>query len=240
MFTKEPGTLEWLQSFQPGAVFADIGANIGLYSIYAGVIARARVFAFEPESQNYAELNRSIFLNAGQSKITAYCMALGDKPVEVSQLLLNSMTTGGSFHDFATPSRDYAPDQRLAQGCVAFSLDYLVASNAIPFPDHVKIDVDGHEHKVLKGMQQILASGRLRTLLLECDGTLPHTHGFIRRLLEQGWVYHPDQVRLSAKGLKPAEMVENEIKIGTYSGNIIFARNGDDLAFAPAMLARVK
>src|SRR5688572_28729201 len=38
LFTKEPGTIDWMESFTPGDVFVDVGANIGLYSVYAGIV----------------------------------------------------------------------------------------------------------------------------------------------------------------------------------------------------------
>ena len=60
--TKEPETIEWIDTFAPGDVLFDIGANIGCYSIYAASRS-VRVMAFEPESQNYALINQNIFLN---------------------------------------------------------------------------------------------------------------------------------------------------------------------------------
>src|SRR5437660_1506562 len=121
LFTKEPGTIDWIESFAPGEVFVDVGANIGIYSLYAGVAAGAEVYAFEPESQNYAELYRNILLNQAHRSITAYCAAIGDQPVQVSSLLLRDFATGYSFHDFGEPSRNYAAETRFRQGSVAFS-----------------------------------------------------------------------------------------------------------------------
>ena len=40
---------------------ADVGANVGMYTVFAAPTRGARVFAFEPEAQNYAMLNRNIF-----------------------------------------------------------------------------------------------------------------------------------------------------------------------------------
>src|SRR5437879_5933266 len=49
LFSKEPETIEWIRSFGPDDVFYDIGANVGIYSIFAGVRCR-KIYAFEPES----------------------------------------------------------------------------------------------------------------------------------------------------------------------------------------------
>jgi FkbM family methyltransferase len=237
LFTKEPGTLDWIDSFTPGDVFCDIGANIGIYSVYAGVVGRAQVYAFEPEAHNYAELCRNILLNSSGSDIVAYCAALTDRQIDFSRLLLSALGTGLSMHDFGEPSRaDGKP--RPAQGCIGFSLDHLVESKAVPQPDHVKIDVDGHEHKIVGGMAQLLARGVPRTLLLECDASLPSTGAMVRDLLGSGWRVNPDQLRLSRAGLRPAGKVMDDLRRGAYNGNVIFARHDRDLEFATRALGR--
>lgn len=238
LFTKEPGTLEWLQSFKPDDVLVDIGANVGMYSLYAAVVAGARVFAFEPESQNYAELMRSILLNAAHHKVTAFCVAIGDKPLDVSRLYLSRFSTGMSFHDFGEASRDYDAQSRFQQGCIGFSLDYLVSEGHVPAPTHIKIDVDGHENKVLAGMRQTLASGKVKTLLLECDPTLPGTKENVDSLLRSGWHLDYRQMYIAAKTVDSAEKARHKLENNKYVGNIIFARDPADLAFVDDILKR--
>jgi len=47
-FSKEPETLNWIDGFEQNSVFYDIGANVGLYSIYAAKKKNAQVYSFEP------------------------------------------------------------------------------------------------------------------------------------------------------------------------------------------------
>ena len=61
LFSKEPITLAWIDTFKDGETLYDIGANVGMYTIYAAVMRKANVYAFEPEALNYAELNKNIF-----------------------------------------------------------------------------------------------------------------------------------------------------------------------------------
>src|SRR5579872_530060 len=68
---KEPNTLKWIDTFRPDDLFLDIGANIGLYSLYAAFSRGVQVIAFEPESLNYSLLNTNLFLNQIDSKIKA-------------------------------------------------------------------------------------------------------------------------------------------------------------------------
>ena len=41
IFSKEPETIEWIKSFENNSIFWDIGANIGLYSLYAAITVPA-------------------------------------------------------------------------------------------------------------------------------------------------------------------------------------------------------
>ena len=47
-FTKEPETIAWMGEFGSGEVMVDVGANVGMYSIWAAKTRGVRVFAFEP------------------------------------------------------------------------------------------------------------------------------------------------------------------------------------------------
>ena len=60
IYSKEPCTLEWIAEFKPDDILVDVGANVGMYSIWAAATRKIKVFAFEPEAQNYALLNRNI------------------------------------------------------------------------------------------------------------------------------------------------------------------------------------
>ena len=51
LFTKEPDTIDWINNFESDEVFFDIGANVGIYSIWATMHRKVRTFAFEPEAE---------------------------------------------------------------------------------------------------------------------------------------------------------------------------------------------
>ena len=60
--SKEPDTLNWIDSFDPDVVFWDVGANIGLYSIYTALKKKnSTVISFEPSVFNLELLARNIF-----------------------------------------------------------------------------------------------------------------------------------------------------------------------------------
>ncbi len=200
LFTKEPDTIEWIRSFQPGEVLVDIGANVGMYTVWAAKTRGVRVYAFEPESQNYALLYKNIVLNDLSQQVIAYCTALSDES-GFSLLHLSTFQIGGSCHSFGAKI-DFKLEHReskVSQGCISTTLDHLVACGVVPMPDHIKIDVDGLEHKVLAGCREVLTDTRLRSILVEINTNLEMHRKIISDLQELGFSYSLAQV---AKALR--------------------------------------
>jgi hypothetical protein len=95
--TKEPETLQWIDSMPQGSVVWDIGANVGLYSCYAAKRRSCRVFAFEPSVFNLEVLARNIFLNGLAERITIVPLPLSDS-LAVNTLNMTSTEWGGDVH----------------------------------------------------------------------------------------------------------------------------------------------
>jgi FkbM family methyltransferase len=166
--TKEPETLAWIdRHLRDGDTLFDVGANIGLYTLYAARRnPRAMVYAFEPESQNYAALCRNIVLNRLANVVP--CNApLSDR--EAFELFhVGQMESGASLHTLggANPFRgaDAVP---LRQGAISTTLDAIVSRYGVPQPMLLKLDVDGTEEQILRGAGRVLADPRLRSVLSE-------------------------------------------------------------------------
>lgn len=196
IYSKEPITLEWIGGFNPDDVLVDVGANVGTYTIWAAATRRVRVFAFEPESQNYALLNRNILINKLQGRVRAYCMGLSDRQ-GLFDLNMSDLRAGGSCHAVGD-ALDFKHEPMKVvyrQGCVAFRLDQLVASQAIPVPTHVKIDVDGIEPQVVVGMGDLLDNPALQSLLIETNLNLEDHRQMVEQLKGHGFKVDQDQVQ---------------------------------------------
>jgi FkbM family methyltransferase len=167
--TKEPETLDWLDRYvQAGDVVFDVGANIGLYSLYAAIARQARVYAFEPEAHNLARLQQHILLNDVAEQVTPYALALADREA-VDLLHLSQVESGAALHAFGRP-RDaaghaFGPAGR--QGVFGTTLDRLTTVWSLPMPHHLKIDVDGLEPQIIAGATWLLQQPTLRTILME-------------------------------------------------------------------------
>lgn len=169
-FSKEPETIEWMDSFEEGEVFWDIGANIGLYSIYAALTRKARVLAFEPGSANYCLLNRNIELNNLSGRVSAYCLALNDA-FALASLHMTTTDFGAALSNFATTTEESRTV--FEQGMIGISIDALIGQLGAAFPNHIKIDVDGIEKRIVAGAAATLADPRLRSLSIELDDRRP-------------------------------------------------------------------
>jgi FkbM family methyltransferase len=215
LFIKEPDTIDWIRSFSPGDVLVDIGANVGMYTIWAAKTRGTRVLAFEPESQNFALLNKNIVANGLGDTATAYCVALSDENA-FSVLHLSDFAQGGSGHSLGV-NLDHNLKPRsspYAQGCVTTTLDHLVQTGVVPAPTHIKIDVDGLEHKVIAGARATLRDQRLKSVLIEINSNLDEHRHIVQELVELGFSYKDEQVRAARRTTGPS----------TGTGNYVFRR----------------
>lgn len=206
--TKEPETLDWIDGFAPSDVLFDIGANIGLYSLYAGKRG-VRVYSFEPEGQNYAGLANNCLSNK-LSNVTPYCMALAERE-HFDLLFVTSTNPGDSQHNLGVANPVFRRECSGTQGIFASTLDRLCFEHGFPIPQHIKIDVDGLEDRILDGGERVLSHPAFRSLLIEIaghDGAEPAAVG-----------------KLAALGLYPRSMHVREYRDGSlWARNQIFTR----------------
>ena len=171
-----------------GDVLFDIGANIGVYSLYAALRhPRSKVIAFEPEYANLHLLKENVVENGLKDRIKVYSLALSHRS-GVSQLHLQDLTPGSALH---TVSKEILSKTHSGQpvvwkeGIYAIPLDRFCEETALQ-PNVIKIDVDGAEGLVLEGAAQTLRSPWLRSLILESD-KLAVRESASRQLLEAGF-----------------------------------------------------
>jgi len=196
---KEPDTIKWIrEKFRHNDVFYDIGANVGVYSLVANYLKNdLNVYAFEPESKTYAELNSNIVLNNASGQVQAFNVAVSDNN-EVGSLRLSSGQPGMSDHQYAG---DKSNNIGHNQGCVSLTIDSLVNDYNLPCPNHIKIDVDGLEFKILNGAKIVLASEQLRSIAVEASKEdLARIELFLRKynfimLMEDGFLNKEYDVR---------------------------------------------
>jgi FkbM family methyltransferase len=181
--TKEPETLAWIDSIPRGSVLWDVGANVGLYSCYAAKARGCRVFAFEPSVFNLELLARNVFINALTDEIAIVSLPLFECMAE-STLKMTSTQWGGALSTFgATFGFDGKDiDEVFEFRTVGLSMDDSVSKLNLPYPDYIKMDVDGIEHLILRGGAAVLA--RVRGISIEINEAFENQARESQQLLE--------------------------------------------------------
>jgi len=168
LYEDEPETIRWLDALPPADNLWDIGANIGIFALYAARARGMRVLAFEPGAASHAALVRNIEINSLGDRIDAFCLAF-DTAERLDYLQMANTEAGHPLHVFGA-ERAARPGVRphFRQSVPAFAIDRFCALFRPPPPHHIKLDVDGIELDILKGGAATIAA-HARSLLVEIE-----------------------------------------------------------------------
>jgi FkbM family methyltransferase len=143
--TKEPETLEWIDHYGGDGAFFDVGANVGLYSLYYAQLYSDQVYAFEPSVFNLGILAKNIHVNSMSNQVNIVPIPLSSKD-QLAALRLGAPDEGGAMSTFgATHGHNGRTlDTHMIYRMPGLKLDTMLASKMIPeMPSLMKIDVDG-------------------------------------------------------------------------------------------------
>jgi FkbM family methyltransferase len=155
------------------SVVLDIGANFGLYSALAASIIKkyGRLFAFEGNPRVFASLQRTLVANDlyfNPNVVAANLLISGENGRGLLHYSAN-LPSGGTMSKVEL----IGGMQRKVEVAMTTIDDFLPADLPV---DLVKIDVEGHEPLVLRGMERTIArSPRIRIIIEFADNMLAHT-----------------------------------------------------------------
>lgn len=134
---------------QPDSTFFDIGANIGYFSLLAArSVSVGKIVAYEPVSYLFEALEKNVALN-NFTVIQPVNAAIGDK--EENRIIYLSAADNTGMSSFQKPE-NYSGKHEMVK---VLSLDSWFAGSGLTKADVIKIDVEGNELAVLKGMKEI-------------------------------------------------------------------------------------
>jgi FkbM family methyltransferase len=207
-WSKEPELIAWIDSMQPGEVLFDIGANIGIYTLYAASRG-IKVVAVEPVLENYTRLVQNIELNKFDNVIPIYG-ACADGQMEAHW-----------FDDITIPNCIVgASGAQLGHGegktrtIPVYEIEYLIYSLNLS-PDYIKIDVDGQEEAVLCGA----VLDDVKSILVEINTDKWAMDDAIEEMRESGFV--PDD---TFNKMQPHSSERRE-REGIKAVNVVFKNN---------------
>ena len=214
---KEPETLAWIDTFEETSVFWDIGANVGLYSIYAAKRHDdIEVYSFEPSVFNLELLCRNISENGLSEKITVVPAALSSD-TGIQNLSFENTQIGGALAAFGVAfGHDGKPiEKSFEYKTIGFSMQDFVNIFSLKPPNYLKIDVDGIEHLIIRGGIDILRQENVKSVLVEVNEDFSEQRDYVLRTMNECNFPTVDEMR--EKHIVVAERFRN-----TY--NVIFSR----------------
>jgi len=203
LLTKEPETIAWIDSFT-GGQFVDVGANIGIYSLYcADKHPDMVMLAFEPFPKNYERLVENYQLN-GFENIIAANVAIGAYS-GVLNLNCVSNKVGSSGHQL---------NDKKGIMCACVTLDNFKRLSNIPM-NYIKIDTDGNEYDIIRNAHTVLADPETRSVLIEVND---HKKEILEIFQSHGF-----RTKNRFNKMKPHSRTRRK-KEGIKAENIIFTR----------------
>ncbi|MBF0363047.1 MAG: FkbM family methyltransferase [Oligoflexia bacterium] len=171
LFTKEPETTEWIKTFfQNSENFLDIGANIGIYSLYAAFLySDMTVIGVEPFQPNFSRFVENINLNR-INNIFPLQLAFSreDSIKEFFSSDLRIGASGGQF-DSNVDESGVKFEVKNIQRTISIKGDSFFKAFPLITPNHIKIDVDGNEESIIEGMTELLESKKIKSILIELN-----------------------------------------------------------------------
>lgn len=166
---KEAPLLEAIAPHLRGKVVYDIGANIGITTLFFAkhVGEEGLVVAFEPVPPTAQRLQENVHINRLQN-VRIYPVALGDEAGQ-AEICYAEDASG-----IATLRKDMAQGYQREYRMQTFTvevvpLDSLVEREHLPAPDFIKLDVEGFEYQVLQGAHRLIERAR-PALFMELHG----------------------------------------------------------------------
>jgi FkbM family methyltransferase len=173
-YTKEPETIAWIDSVQGGddLVFIDVGANLGLYSLYAASTGRFKeIHAVECVPHTLNLLQENISLNEDRQNIFVHPVALFDEICKVEIQMtdlrpgagLNRVRPRGYMHGPSSSAFDIIEVDAITGDLL---IDEIAESKFF-----VKVDTDGSELEVLLGFEKAIERRNILSILVETSST---------------------------------------------------------------------
>ncbi len=167
-----------MRTLKPGSTFVDVGANVGLHSLFAASIVgpQGRVHAFEPVPRLFETLRLNMDINGLNAIVKAHPVAVSERTgtAEFAHFVSHAAMSG-----FAVPEERLAYFNGTASTNGSSSVNSMTVDTVALDEflhdakiDVMKMDVEGFETLVLRGARRIVHDNANIVLILEWDAQL--------------------------------------------------------------------
>jgi len=188
-------------------LFLDVGANVGAYTVLASGVANCTTYSFEPIDGTYRALTGNVKLNHLEDKVQLYQACVGSDVNEIPMTQTLDTVNHVEWHS--------SGDDVIM--CSQYRLDQFLKGNQRTTV--LKVDVEGFEYEVLKGLGKYLFKDEIQVVLIELNGS------GLRFGVEDETI----QLYLEEAGFKPMVYRPFERKLGPIekrrSDNVIFVKD---------------
>jgi FkbM family methyltransferase len=164
-YSKEPETLKWLEFFavinHNYEILIDVGANIGIYTLYWLHFPNTRAIAIEPFDENIRLLSKNIRMNNFTTRVDIISKPLASQNT-LGWSIINDIRPGGSDYKLSLNNN---LNQSNSIKVETLTLDSILGGKKEKYI--LKIDTDGTDFDILKGAELALKDGKIVSILIE-------------------------------------------------------------------------
>lgn len=154
---------------RPDDVFLDVGSNLGVFSVFVGdVIESGHVIAVEPVPSTAEKLGRNLDMNGVDATVANVAFSATNGTVSLTVPDAHGSSAIETAGDGASRNPEVAVESVRGD-------DYL-DRRGLSMPTVLKIDVEGYEYSVLRGLQETMSRPRCR--LVYCEVHADHMARF--------------------------------------------------------------
>ena len=184
----ETEVLDLIDAQEKGSVFYDLGACEGRFAVYAA-LKGLKVYAFEPDPNNFNYLNKNKNLNnLCDKQLQTFNLALGERD-RIGTLKIGQPWPGGHQKVMENPHvrTDLNFNFKESVEIEVVALDKFIHKEQLYLPQCLKIDIDGSERAFMSGAAVSLRGSELKTLIIELETDDPNYAWIIDRLESLGF-----------------------------------------------------
>jgi FkbM family methyltransferase len=188
----------------------DVGANIGFYSVFFAkkINLDRRVLSIEPTENCLGKLQKNLALNSVEGKVIIFNGVVSNT---IGELLINTIPGNEEFSTIGKLNHPSIPkDNHESYKVESSTVDLLVEKFSLN-PGFIKCDVEGAEHLVLEGCDQVLTTFRPAILMEISDPLLRQNGSSAQAIIEKIYSYGYDIIDADYPGLKPGSRSYGEI-----------------------------
>ena len=149
-------------------VMLDVGANVGQWAtVAATTVTGSTIHAFEPIPRTFEELNRRLAAAGLAGRVRTYNFGLSEADAQLNLALDGNETSTATVVQDATHTSSALLRDRDMVLCTLRKGDAVCAEAGIEYIDFLKVDTEGHEIKVLRGLSEMLNAKKIQCIQLE-------------------------------------------------------------------------